>query len=219
MDPTWWMVQNTLIVLLLLPAVLVLCRVFARRPAVAHALWAVLLVKLLTPAIVVWPWTAQDAFELLGMPSFDYANPVSELPLPEGTQQQIIVASDTRSAPPVSKAEPEALPAAAQAPLPPGEIASVEPQPPSKPAAIESVLSLLAKWPQVSFWIMGVWLSGAAITLIAQAHRILKLRRVARNAGAPSPWLAAEIQLAAALFKVRPPAVLRVEGIRTPLVW
>ena len=51
----WWLVQNTLAVALLIPFVAVACRLCRNRPAVQHVLWAVVLLKFVTPPVVCWP--------------------------------------------------------------------------------------------------------------------------------------------------------------------
>jgi hypothetical protein len=51
-----WTVQTCLVVLLILPVVLILCRLFRRHPGIQHLLWVALFLKFLTPSIVVWPW-------------------------------------------------------------------------------------------------------------------------------------------------------------------
>src|SRR5947209_18391534 len=52
----WWLVQNALTTCVLAGLVDILCRVGRFRPCVCHVLWLVVLVKLLTPPLVQWPW-------------------------------------------------------------------------------------------------------------------------------------------------------------------
>ena len=47
-----WLVQTTLAVGCLAAAVGLLCRIVRPRPAIQHALWAVVLLKFLTPTVV-----------------------------------------------------------------------------------------------------------------------------------------------------------------------
>jgi beta-lactamase regulating signal transducer with metallopeptidase domain len=54
-----WLGQNTIVVALMVPAVLLLCRLFRARPAVQHMLWLVLLVKLVMPPFVESSWLAE----------------------------------------------------------------------------------------------------------------------------------------------------------------
>ena len=55
----WWLLQNTVTAALLAGVVCALCRLGRFRPAVRHALWLVVLLKLLTPPVVVWPSLSQ----------------------------------------------------------------------------------------------------------------------------------------------------------------
>ncbi len=59
-DLLWWLAQNTIIVALLVPPVLLACWMLRHRPAVQHLLWVVVLLKLVTPPVVVWPWSVAE---------------------------------------------------------------------------------------------------------------------------------------------------------------
>ena len=56
----WWMVQNSITVAVILPLVMIGCRLFRERPAVQHLLWLVVLLKLVTPPIVTWSVVLED---------------------------------------------------------------------------------------------------------------------------------------------------------------
>ena len=56
----WWFGQNTLAALLMIPCVMLACRLFRDRPAVQHLLWLVILLKFVTPPIVVWPCSVDE---------------------------------------------------------------------------------------------------------------------------------------------------------------
>jgi hypothetical protein len=53
----WWLVQNTVGAAVLAVLVALFCGLVRPRPAGRHALWLVVLVKLLAPPLVSWPWT------------------------------------------------------------------------------------------------------------------------------------------------------------------
>ena len=55
-----WLVQNTLAAAVLAVVVLIACRLHRFRPAIEHLLWLVVLLKLLTPAGIAWPWLPLD---------------------------------------------------------------------------------------------------------------------------------------------------------------
>ncbi|HZZ27978.1 MAG TPA: M56 family metallopeptidase [Pirellulales bacterium] len=56
----WWLGQNTIAVGVMVPFALLMCRLFRNRPAVQHVLWLVVLLKLVMPPIVSWPWSIQQ---------------------------------------------------------------------------------------------------------------------------------------------------------------
>jgi beta-lactamase regulating signal transducer with metallopeptidase domain/thioredoxin-like negative regulator of GroEL len=55
----WWVVQNAAATALLIPLVWLACRLRRSRPAEQHLLWLLLLLKFVTPPVVVWPWPAE----------------------------------------------------------------------------------------------------------------------------------------------------------------
>lgn len=55
-----WLLQNAIIALVLTALVLVVCPLLKNRPAVQHALWLIVLVKLVTPPLVSWPWSLNE---------------------------------------------------------------------------------------------------------------------------------------------------------------
>jgi beta-lactamase regulating signal transducer with metallopeptidase domain len=60
----WWVFQNVVVTAALALAVAMVCRVVRPGPVVRHALWVLVLVKFLTPPLVVWPWAAPDPLGL-----------------------------------------------------------------------------------------------------------------------------------------------------------
>ena len=61
----WWTVQNLAVTALLAGLVALASRVCRVGPVGRHALWLVVLVKLLTPPLVVWPWAVRDSVDAL----------------------------------------------------------------------------------------------------------------------------------------------------------
>src|SRR5688572_27546701 len=60
----WWIFQNLVITTVLAAAVALACRAGRLGPVAGHALWVLVLVKFVTPPLVVWPWAAPDPFGL-----------------------------------------------------------------------------------------------------------------------------------------------------------
>jgi hypothetical protein len=57
----WWMLQNFVVTAILAGVVWAVCRIGRIGPVGQHALWLVLLVKLITPPLVSWPWAISHA--------------------------------------------------------------------------------------------------------------------------------------------------------------
>ncbi len=78
----WWIVQHLIVVTALATLVLVAGRVFRLSPAVRHALWVVVLIKLMMPPVIVWPWAMpQYAPAALSAPGTTTIVDVSEIAL------------------------------------------------------------------------------------------------------------------------------------------
>lgn len=73
---TWWIFQNMVITTALVIVVAAVCRFGRLGPVARHALWVLVLVKFVTPPIVVWPWAAPDP---LGLSSAGVMSTVSEI--------------------------------------------------------------------------------------------------------------------------------------------
>ncbi len=56
----WWLVQHLATVTLLIAVVHLASRAFSLGPVARHALWVVVLVKLVTPPLVTWPWAIHE---------------------------------------------------------------------------------------------------------------------------------------------------------------
>jgi beta-lactamase regulating signal transducer with metallopeptidase domain len=63
-----WILQNVVTTAVLAVAVALGCRLFRIGPVARHALWVIVLIKFVTPPIVIWPWTIPDP---LGIAAFD----------------------------------------------------------------------------------------------------------------------------------------------------
>jgi beta-lactamase regulating signal transducer with metallopeptidase domain len=56
----WLLIQHIAVCTALAILVAVVCRIGRLRPAVAHLLWLVVLVRLVVPPVVTWPWSPPD---------------------------------------------------------------------------------------------------------------------------------------------------------------
>src|SRR3954471_13103532 len=63
----WWTAQNLVVAALLAGGVWLVCRTVRVGPVVRHALWLLVLAKLLTPPLVAWPWAGGEPLRLTGV--------------------------------------------------------------------------------------------------------------------------------------------------------
>lgn len=66
----WWLLQHTVTAAILIAGVFTVRRLVPTKPAVHHALWAVVLLKFVLPPGLDWPWSVGSAFRGLGLESF-----------------------------------------------------------------------------------------------------------------------------------------------------
>ena len=197
----WWLEQNMVSVAILACAVALLCRLCRFRPAVQHALWLVVLIKLLMPPLVAWPWA---------VPKF--MSPVQ--------------AEDVRGEdPPAVEWTPALAPSnelmvrldalAAQAtPAPPDEISSDGP--------VVSGARPGSPWWQAS-WVapaaLSLWLGATGVMAIVQLLRVLRFRRLLLQGKRAPRCLRRDVDDLAAKLRVPSPATRLVRRIRSPFVW
>lgn len=193
----WWTAQNTLTVAALVPAVWLACRCLQSRPAVQHLLWLLLLVKLVAPPVVDWPWT------------MTIANPPTESP----AQLPDVVADLDPSVPIEAEWVPDteigflALEALAEADL-------------NEPSPVESPAPTVASstTPPFSDIVLATWSLGA-IAMLAFTLRALSLQHsVLRASRLPSAILRAAIGSAAKRLRVRPPLAAVSDRVESPVV-
>src|SRR5947209_19076862 len=61
----WWLAENTLLAAVLAGLAVLVGRLGRLGPATRHALWLVVLLKLLTPPLLAWPWSPVGGWRLL----------------------------------------------------------------------------------------------------------------------------------------------------------
>src|SRR5262245_22156503 len=187
-----WLLQNTVLAALLAVGVALVCRIARPKPPVRHALWLVVLVRLLMPPGLHWPWAIPD-------------------PLNRTTPAAALVSNDTPvDAAHASIVDEETFLAVLEPPEdsdPPPEIAAA-PAPPAPP-----------QWPG---WLaraaLAVWGIGAVVVLLRHLQKVRRLCCWLR-AGEPAPdAMTQRVHELAGKLRIRAPRVLAVPGLTTPLV-
>lgn len=207
-----WAAQNAVVTLLLAIVVAIVCRAGRLGPASRHALWLVVLIKLLTPPIVAWPWpvpilssAGEKVTNVRGEPTTDHPEDHSSVArrAPAETRGDYVVSSEviTLGA------------ASVDLPSPPADTATTES--PSLPVRLAS-LRRRVDW----LWcVYIVWMIGAVAMSGLHFARIICMQRRINRAAAPPEWLVREVAETAASLRMRPPRVALASGIPTPLVW
>jgi beta-lactamase regulating signal transducer with metallopeptidase domain len=164
---------------------------WSRRPALAHSLWLLVLVKLVTPPLFTWP--------LAWLPAAPAPGPAPAPPAEAAYEYRVV--ADPR---PASAAAGRAGAAVASAWTPPA------PQP--------SWTDRLAAWGPTALGLL--WLAGTIVCLGRAAWHIAAFQRLLRH-GRPAPEDVRQraLVLAERLGLRRCPEVLLLPGAVPPLVW
>jgi len=165
-----------------------------RRPALAHALWVLVFVKLITPPLIeipLWERPISDRYE-------DVAGPAGK-----GSPASLEEREGTAS---VSSKSPE-HPAPSTGEIPAGG---------RERLALFSGLRLLP-WRQVVAWVA---FAGSVVWFARTGRQVSRFRRLLRYATPASAELTDEVRACADRFGLaRCPQVLLIPGIMAPVVW
>ncbi|MCI0682363.1 MAG: M48 family metalloprotease [Gemmataceae bacterium] len=196
-----------------------------RRPALAHGLWLLVFLKLLTPPLVAIPVIRTTPPAVAAQPAVpNDAAPAALAPFPvddaadgarlpaNDAHPQVIAADAVHQDPPAPEQQPAELPNERMAPAP----LAAAPAAPVEPAAAAAT-SLDWSWLSTAFgW---VWLSGAVMWLSLAGCRLLRFQRLLRY-GTPAP---AELRRlakgVARRMEVRCPRLVLVPGTVSPMLW
>jgi beta-lactamase regulating signal transducer with metallopeptidase domain len=180
-----------------------LARLLARRPAVLHCLWLLVLVKLVTPPLYEVPIPLPAA--LLAAPEPARAPVLLRSELSEGDLAYLL-------APGREAANPE---------ITAGEIAIESIGAPDGRSPARETHAAGARfsidWMRL---LVLVWLAGSVATLVVSAIRIRRFQRLLRGAQPAEPELQEWVHdLSLDLGLGRPPTIWWVEGRLSPFVW
>ncbi len=233
----WWMAQNTLLAGALALAAALGCRFDRFSPALRHALWLVVLLKLITPPLPLYslPLGAVDFDWLLPARPAERP-PIADLPahaLPAGPLEVFVEdgaaapveiwPEETTTSSDVGQDETllrefivvdiEALPLAPQVisdatARPPVEGIDVGGDvAPNEPARLD-----------VRSWLLGLWSAGCVFMVLLQAERLVRFRRLLRRTETPPQELIALVEEIAARLQVAAPRVALTSAVCSPMV-
>jgi len=234
-----WGIANSLTVAILTPFVFLLGRL-SRQPAVRHALWILLLIKLVTPPLIPvdvrmeWPALAPAAAanpnsapaNTAILPSQSRTSSTAEDSTGSGPQIVTAVAAP-RSAPVAFSAPAPRIPnSVAARPLPamgalsgPSSSVSAEPGTPRGSLA-GPWSSLLLFGPAIVRGALVLWAAGCVVFFVVQMARLALFARRLKRASYYSQALQNDKDhVAAGLGRKNSPAVLMVNGVVSPMLW
>ncbi len=209
-DMAYWLLHNTVSAAILALVALLICRWRPAQPALRHALWLVVLAKLVAPPLPVWSfawpsgWSAiwsSTAPELTSSGEIAWRpvprNPVARehegLPLPGAPESYVVLNGVTQVLPPEL-----AHNHAAYAPV---------------------EWTGLLTWNDWNQFLWRTWLAAVAGMAVYQFYRWRRFQGLLDTTDAAPEWLVDEVAAVAEEYHIRAPEVC-VLGVRcTPLVW
>jgi beta-lactamase regulating signal transducer with metallopeptidase domain len=220
-----WFAETTIVAAILAVVAVLVCRLRPSSPSIRHALWMVVLIKLITPPLISWPWAAR----------------LQDLAWPGASPEVIIVSAPPdrkRSDPAILPVEPEPLesevedsgPALVEIDDTPSpvllassEAIADEPerqvtQTPASPRTWTLRSSLPAS-DVLARWTVLTWLAVSVVLGVGQAIRIIQFRRRLRQAMPAPDNLVEEAGHIGRCLDVSVPTMLVVPDLGTPLLW
>ncbi len=213
----WWLAHTTVSAAILAGFVALVCRVGRLRPAVRHALWLLVLVKLMMPPVVAWQVPLPDwgryvrAAHWLSAPRSTAIPTQTPVGSPTGAAAILPGSLEKAKAPPILPAPPADRPA-------PTASTSTEGQRVSGPldGGTAGGLWVLAR---LGAWAPYLWLAGAAAAAVVMLLRIHRFGRLLAWGEAAPSGLVRQVQELAARMRLRPPRTLLLPGLATPCLW
>jgi beta-lactamase regulating signal transducer with metallopeptidase domain len=199
-----WFAETTVVAMVLAAVAAVAGRVRPIGPTARHVLWLAVLVKLMTPPLVSWPWAVPRPDLGWLMPSCRAEPVCCDSPVDDRAEEQ-----------PASPM-PAPLPATIEVVIDdPREIPTTD-EPAASPN--ESAKSRVSA-AEVERGVIVAWMLVTGLLAAGQAWCILRFRRRLRLAVPAPDDLVAEAHHIAAQFGARAPEILVVPELGTPMLW
>jgi len=195
-----WFAETTLVASALAAVAALVARSqrLAPGPAARHALWLMVLLKLVTPPLVHWPWSV----------TLPIAAHRPELH--SGQVASILDAASVHVVRDATVPDPATISRAAAPPREDGGM--MLPALLRDPIAIRPPRSLGA-------WIALAWVCGTVALGVQQGRRVCRFRRLLIDATPAPGWLVEEATQLGRRLAVRVPSILVVPGLGTPVLW
>ena len=222
----WWIAQTACVSALLAAFVAIAGRVARLSPAVKHALWLLVLVKLITPPVTSYrlPFAADVKFATW----ISGAGPVSQQGGRDNSYASSIMANpsnrqlldaQTIDLSALADAEPADVALLADSPrfadVPAREAADPE----SNGSDVAGIQPIIARLSHGGVWLLlSIWALGALPYTVIQAIRIVRLRRFLKRSLPAPVWLDRLVREVAGTLNIRPPQIVVSPALCSPLV-
>lgn len=209
----WWTIQNLIITSLLAGLVSLACRSGRIRPVGRHALWLVVLLKLLTPPLVAWPWAVRDPLSAMSQRATPASEPVVPIALPSLSPKPIppVMIDD-----PAMLEDDSAIGAVTLVPTPERTPATQS----AVSAPVVSIKSPPRDWLGLLLRCAGiVWLEGAIVFAVIHLAQILHMTLVVRRSRLADARLERLVGQIADRLGVGPVRTRVSRRIGSPLIW
>jgi len=185
----WWLLQSVVIAALLTALVQIACRWGRIGPVGRHALWVVVLVKLLTPPLVVWPWA---------VPQLGILSPDS--PKSPGSPEMVAALSGLSTSDVGSSLTDSSA------------VDRTDDPDPTSLVPLDRGLSTASL-------IVLVWVAGAAVFALVQIALIAGVLMKLRRATSTDPRLMDRVEQLAQRLRMHPIPIRVISGIASPFIW
>jgi beta-lactamase regulating signal transducer with metallopeptidase domain len=212
-----WLVTNALGALGLAIIAIVLIWTFRPAPAVRHALWLVVVLKLVSPTglVVSVPLPVEDPTPAIADATTD-PTPVATDPLV--TEEELTVCVFPQ---PGESAEEAAVAIVRQdfAPAVASSTTTVTEHTETAPAT--AIPAESETRPPVDYrpYLLGLWIAGAVLVAVRQLRETARFARFTRHSRPAADWLVAEVAVVANRLGVSVPAVRIMTGLTSPVIW
>jgi bla regulator protein BlaR1 len=191
-----WCAETLVLALVMTSIVMVATRWRRFGPAARHALWLVILIKMVTPPLVYWPWSR--SWEMPTQIEVPIASETLSPETPFDTEQSLNI-------------DDEEL--VVSQPILNRHVATPRPEPRPVVRDWSAILNVSAR---VGF---GVWLLGSLVLITANGRRILRFHLLTRDAEPAPQWLVEEASKIAARVGVCLPPIQVSSRLASPLLW
>jgi len=200
-----WFAETTLVASVLAAVAALVARVrwLAPGPAARHAVWLMVMIKLVTPPLIQWPWSIPSPIAA--------TRPDSRRPQAPPAREVRAVETSDHLDPPGDRGRRAAADSPARVET---ETMATAPVP-----GFRLGLDAIPPLRQFGVWIAMGWLCGSIVIAIHQGRRILRFRRLLIEATPAPGWLVVEAERIGLRLGVRVPAILGVPGLGTPVLW